>query len=180
MMATQTIRICSWNVFRGAIEDSWEQLAPLQPDVAVLPECASPQDSVLDGRVLWTGDKPNHGLGIVLRQGWELTRLDDGPGHTIAARVDGPERFNLIGVWTLPKPTYAEVMYAVLEHFEGMIRQTPTVIAGDFNTSSTFDLPNSRLNHAEVVRRMEELGLVSAYHVFHGEGHGEETRPLGS
>ena len=179
MTTNQTIRICSWNVFRGAIEDSWDQLALLQPDVAVLPECASPKDSALDGRVVWTGDNPSHGLGIVAHQGWKLTLLDDGlgPAHTIAARVDGPEQFNLIGVWTLRTPSYVEAMYSVLEHFGRLIRQAPTVIAGDFNTSSTFDTPNSRLNHAEIVRRMEDLGLVSAYHAFHGEGHGEETHP---
>ena len=176
---SNALRICAWNVHRGTTADNWAQLTPLSPDIAILPECARPSDADAADRHAWTGDDPAHGLGIACADGWRIEplELDDGPAHSIGVRVSGPETFNLVGVWTLKSPSYVQTMYSVLDHFGETIREAPTVIAGDFNTSCHFDEAGSTLNHAEVVRRMKELELVSAYHLFHGECHGDETRP---
>ena len=49
---------------------------------------------------------------------------------------------------------------------------------GDLNSNVLWDSnhPGDR-NHSALVSLLQELGLVSAYHSFHGEAHGEESKP---
>lgn len=54
----------------------------------------------------------------------------------------------------------------------------PSVVAGDFNTSSTLNSSSAKPSHATLVRTLEqEFGLVSAYHAYTGEPHGVELVP---
>jgi len=49
---------------------------------------------------------------------------------------------------------------------------------GDFNSNSIWDSEYPRtLNHSALVSRLDALGMVSAYHAYHDEEHGAETRP---
>jgi endonuclease/exonuclease/phosphatase family metal-dependent hydrolase len=54
----------------------------------------------------------------------------------------------------------------------------PNVMLGDFNSHSLWDknYPKEE-NHSALLQRLEALGLTSAYHHYHAEPHGSETRP---
>jgi len=51
------------------------------------------------------------------------------------------------------------------------------VVAGDFNNNVYWHKPGWRMNHGIVVDKLARGGLVSAYHVAHGEEQGGETIP---
>jgi endonuclease/exonuclease/phosphatase family metal-dependent hydrolase len=54
----------------------------------------------------------------------------------------------------------------------------PTVLLGDFNSNTIWDAehPSDR-SHSALVRYLEGLGLVSAYHSRYEEVQGRESRP---
>lgn len=51
-----------------------------------------------------------------------------------------------------------------------------TLIIGDFNSNARWDKARQRRSHSTVVKELQEIGLVSAYHYVSGETHGEETQ----
>lgn len=48
---------------------------------------------------------------------------------------------------------------------------------GDFNSNAIWDYEHSERNHSNVVRELDKVGLVSAYHYFYYEEQGKETIP---
>lgn len=59
-----------------------------------------------------------------------------------------------------------------------LIVSQPTVVVGDFNSNKIWDYKRrSGQNHSGLVRNLEDLGLVGAYHRFHDGAQGVETRP---
>jgi endonuclease/exonuclease/phosphatase family metal-dependent hydrolase len=50
------------------------------------------------------------------------------------------------------------------------------VICGDFNSNAIFDHARKKRNHTAVVAMLEQRNLLSAYHAFFSEEHGEETK----
>jgi exodeoxyribonuclease-3 len=98
--------------------------------------------------------------------------------HVLPARVGGDEPFNVLGVWTKTDPTYVRALLKGLDTYRDFIVEGPTVVVGDFNSSTVFDHKDRKANHTSLVRRLaDEFGLVSAYHAFLDEEHGSETRP---
>src|ERR1035438_9616615 len=53
----------------------------------------------------------------------------------------------------------------------------PTVILGDFNSNTMWDREHPGASHTDLVKRLDNLGLVSAYHSHFSEKHGQETLP---
>jgi exodeoxyribonuclease III len=94
--------------------------------------------------------------------------------------VQGRIAFTLIAVWTVMpernRLTYPEILLAGLDGCSHAMSQGPVVVAGDFNSNASYE-PQRRPNHQEVVDRLTSLGLVSAYHAYHNEAHGRESRP---
>ena len=59
----------------------------------------------------------------------------------------------------------------------GFCVPAPAVVAGDFNNHVQWDRPGWRMNHANEIRALARLGLVSAYHVSRGVEAGNEPEP---
>ena len=149
------------------LHDKLEGLRLLAPDVIVVPECACPE--VLFRRapglsvsgMLWTGRNPAKGLAILTFGAW---RVEADPAHdpraetTIAARVSGPIDFGLVAAWA--RPGAAESLPQALDR---LLTLGPSAVAGDFNATQA----------RGVARRMEALGLTSAYR----RRHGNEAEP---
>jgi endonuclease/exonuclease/phosphatase family metal-dependent hydrolase len=54
--------------------------------------------------------------------------------------------------------------------------QRPLVLAGDLNSNKIWDAHRKVGNHSAVVKLLDEHRLVSAYHDYFDEPHGEESR----
>jgi endonuclease/exonuclease/phosphatase family metal-dependent hydrolase len=132
---------------------------------------------------LWVGEKPQQGVGVIAGDGYRIERLTsrpDAPASSIPVAVTGRNSFFLLAVWSRVDAdrSYAHSMLRSVEAYRALILAQPTVIAGDFNTNAIWDRGRgSGSDHSALVQKLEDLDLVSAYHAFHGEAHGAETRP---
>jgi hypothetical protein len=180
------MRLVVWNC-RMALHrpEKWNALAGLSPDLAVIPEAPSPTLKTMS-HVLgaahahaWTGADPaKKGLGLFSFGDYGFTRLPPQMARhdTLAVNVTGPATsFVLIGVWAC-KPRYVEHLHDALDAYEPILRTRDVVIAGDFNSNTIWDRPHRDKCHSRLVARLEELGLVSAYHFMRREAQGAETQ----
>ena len=169
----------------------------LRPDVAVISEAARPEVLVarapeLGGASLvWAGKYPHQGL-LLAGFGTTVVELDrhdydDGLHHMAPVSVSGlpglDKPIHLLGVCAQnssggnrrkdkPGP-----LRQALRRYRRFLRSAPAVVAGDFNNHVRWDKPGWPINHANAVRDMAHLGLVSAYHVARGVAAGNEPEP---
>ncbi len=172
------IRLVTWNCCRGAYDAKLSRLQRLEPDVAVLQECARPPTD--DPSLVWFGPDPRQGIGILARPPFRLIAEPGRAGtrSMFAATVLGPVTFTVVAVWAQPEPTYSEALRRALATYRDLLVAGPCVVLGDLNSSAAWDSRHGRSDHRELEEQLrEEFGLVSAYHVATGEQSGEESRP---
>ncbi len=175
------MHLVTWNCCRGPYASKVPLLDSLAPDIAVIQECARP--AVESEACLWFGDNPRQGIAIQAAAPYRLRRLpalEDVPKYVVPMAVSGPTDFTLLAVWSKSRQTYnyIEAVVKAVEMYQGLIAGAPTVLMGDLNSNAIWDVQHPReLNHSALVNLLAALGLVSAYHAFHGEIQGRETRP---
>ena len=182
------MRLVAWNCCM-ALHRKYAALMALAPDIAVVSECAEPgrlchkAPGFRPGDAVWVGDNPNKGLGVFAFNGYTATLArnhDPAFRHIAPVRVAGPARFNLLAVWVqLDGHRKAEPgpMLRALDAYGRFCGAAPTVAAGDLNNHVLWDKPGHAANHANAVARLDELGMVSAYHADRGVAHGDEPEP---
>jgi hypothetical protein len=147
-------------------------MAPLEPDIAVIQECARPTLDFDQQQCVWFGANPTQGVGIVTRGAFTVipgpfdSRLD----HSVfPAIVSGPTSFHLLAVWAQPRPSYVRALLHALDTYAEFLRSAPSVIVGDFNCFAQWRGEAPSKWHDELARRLNaELHLVSAYHASPG------------
>jgi exodeoxyribonuclease-3 len=186
------MRLVAWNCAM-ALHRKFAALRALEPDVAVIAECAAPERlaaqldlSTLAGKPVWIGRNPNKGLAVF---GFNGHRVRLAPIHRPSLRylapvaVEGPARFNLLAVWAqnfsagIRRKHQPGPLRLGLGHYRDFLGSGPSVIAGDFNNNVIWDRPGWRMNHAHTVARLATSGHVSAYHARTGEAPGRELTP---
>ncbi len=178
------MRLVTWNC-RMAVHKKIAALRELNPDVAVVQECA--EDSVpaaapaYEGCTskAWSGPGPRKGLAI-LAFGDTSFSLVSKSGTAIAVRVTSRSLvFNLLAKWAWAKSPslsrYVKDVRSSLDEHETFLREGPSVLAGDLNSGGVFDKLTGAA-HAKLVNQLQKLGLTSAYHSHFSEAHGEESR----
>jgi endonuclease/exonuclease/phosphatase family metal-dependent hydrolase len=92
----------------------------------------------------------------------------------------GPENFTLIAVWAWQEKggsaDYVKVIRKALGEHQDWLEHGSVVMAGDFNSHWKWDIPPTN-DFASLVATLSEHGLGSAYHLYHNEIGGSETRP---
>jgi endonuclease/exonuclease/phosphatase family metal-dependent hydrolase len=180
------MKIVSWNC-NGALRKKTQQLSTLEADVYVIQECEDPKQTAVqvykDWRknYLWVGNNKNKGIGIFAREGisLELMSLDSGRlEYFLPCLVNNS--FFLLAVWTREanSPTFKYIgqMWKYLQQYKTHFQDQDVVIIGDFNSNSCWDAWDRWWNHSDVVRELEELGIVSLYHAQTGEEQGKEKQ----
>jgi len=184
------MRLVAWNC-NGGFHRKSDALAALAPDVAILSECANldtlhrkaPGFAPTDA--LWMGDNPHRGLAVFSFGRYRLSRArshDPTITYALPVRVRGAATFNLVALWAhyhrlplrhaTPGPTLR-----ALQAYRGFLRQLPSILAGDLNNHVRWDKPGKASNHADAMAALDGLGMVSAYHAFHGLAPGSEQHP---
>ena len=182
------LRLASWNCAM-ALHDKHARLQALAPDIAIIPECAEPdilRRKSPDFRfsdVEWHGENRDKGLGVFSFGEWRLRRhqsFDDRFYIALPIEVSGPGRLNLLALWAFydrargvapNPPSLAEA----IDHYSPFLSRRPAAVAGDFNSSVIWDAKGPWAAFGEVNRRLNDLGLESAYHTRTGEALGRET-----
>ena len=177
------MRLITWNCCRGPFSKKVPLLEQFSPDVAVVQECARPEEE--STQRLWFGSKPKQGIAVLSSNGYALQRLpeaDDAPPYVIPVQVTGPSTFLLLAVWSQRGPRhryrYVAGVVRAVELYRDLIVSQPTVLIGDLNSNVIWDRRYSpEYSHTALVRRLDSLGMVSSYHAFYQEEHGLETQP---
>ncbi len=176
-----------------ALHRKFDALMRLEPDIAVISECAMPErlrqrgaDAWLQSEPVWIGDNPNKGLAVLAFNGYraELHQpYHKTLRHIAPVCISGPLSFNLLAVWAqnasggVTRKHQLGPLRRALGKYASDFLSAPSVIAGDLNNNAIWDKPGWRANHMAKVAIMEKLGLVSAYHALSGEANGKESVP---
>ena len=175
------MRLVTWNCRGGPYRVKARALQKLGFDIAVVPE--SPEPDRMSESTLWFGDVPNRGLLVAASPAYQLSHvtIDGLPRYVVPVEVRGPEHFLLFAVWAMQndrEDRYVRGVVRAVDRSAPLIAAQPTVLLGDFNSNTRWDRTFARkANHSALVTRLRELGCVSAYHEFHAEEHGAESRP---
>ena len=181
------MKIVTWNC-QGALNNKLDDLFSLTPDLAVIPEMASPAvlrsklRSKLNLQAEWIGQGPNKGLGVLINPEWEYRIADCfDPRFELFLPIEvlTPQRFNVLAVWAFNHRAKnitpaANATNNVLKFYADWIGNVPTLILGDFNNSVIWDKPSSLNNFMEIVATLEELEQASIYHQHYNQSWGEE------
>jgi len=177
------VRLVVWNCAQ-ALHKKFDALRGLEPDVAVVAECARPDvaaakavySTVPESRRAWLGDNRTKGLGVFTFGDYRVASSKQGPAKTryaLHVGIEGPRSFDLLAMWT-QAPGYVENAHAALDTYRDVLGSGRAVLAGDLNSSAKFDKEHTP-NHSALVRRLEdEFEMVSAFHAATGIPQGDD------
>lgn len=174
------MRLVTWNCC-GAYAKKASFLRALAPDIAVIQECEKPKCE--DDRCLWFGDNPRKGVAVFANGRYRISGLPgvaDVPRYAIPVEVVGPINFVIIAVWSKRNKDapYVEGVIGAVELYRNLFAENQIVLIGDLNSNAIWDSTHGAgLSHSALVKMLSELGLVSSYHSFHREAHGDEKQP---
>jgi len=159
------MRICTWNQAGGPTVDKLARVLSHRPSLVALQEAPRPSRSAAF-RGPWRGN--NRHRGVALLSFHDLTARVAHKARTRAklflpCQVSGSVSFNVLVVWAKPwyyRSSYVSSLVRGLSAYASFIQSAPTIVLGDFNSNPCFGE-----SHFEWVRLLDDLGLVSAYHI---------------
>ncbi|MFT2010628.1 endonuclease/exonuclease/phosphatase family protein [Pontibacter sp. 13R65] len=183
------MKIVTWNC-NGALRNKFQFLLELEADIFIIQECEDPEQTPhiqykeWAKNHLWIGSNKNKGLGIFAAEGFKMEMLtwsnvfsDHVVKHFLPCLINND--FQLVGVWAhqnnSPNFGYIGQVWKYLQLNKQKLGKV--IIAGDLNSNTIWDQWDRWWNHSDVVRDLQELGIISIYHKFYNENQGEESKP---
>lgn len=162
-----------------------------KPDILVVPECECPDNLKFDvdfpmpADILWFGENRHKGLGIFSYSDFRFrVRKTHKPELKTIVPISvtgGHYDFTLYAVWANnpgdPDGQYVEQIWKAIHHYRKHLTGKPSMLVGDFNSNSIWDKKYREGNHSNVVKFLEAKGIISTYHLFHGQTQGKEKHP---
>ena len=159
-----------------------------KPDIVVIPECEHPDRLKfetgirLPEDVIWFGNNPNKGLGVFSYSDYRFQLCEN---HETGYRTIIPlivrnkrSQFNLFAIWANnPQDKgfqYVGQVWKAIKHYSDLLKNKKTILAGDFNSNTIWDLPKREGNHSKVVEVLAKKGIHSTYHEFYKQTQGKE------
>lgn len=178
------MKIISWNC-NGAFRKKFQLIDELNADIIVVQECENPEiiaDKTFKSwanNYLWTSDNKNKGLCIFCKNQMKIIDNEwknDGNKYFISANYEN--QFDIVAVWNhtggLSNYKYIGQFWKYLQINKSKFSNC--IILGDFNSNKIWDKKRRFWNHSDVVKELEEIGVVSLYHNYFKEKQGEEKR----
>lgn len=183
------MKLVTWNAAMR-FRDKIEEILPFSADILVIPECEAPEKwkksnkAETINKFLWFGENLNKGIGIMtLNNNYQI---DVHPSYNkdfryiIPLIVSGDQNFILFAIWAQNTKekyySYIGQIYLALNYYKFLLNE-PCIIIGDWNSNKIFDYIKRVGTHSEVVELLKSVGIMSAYHTYFNEEHGEETKP---
>src|SRR5882757_5148371 len=168
-----SMRFVTWNCGM-ALHRKFDALLALEPDIAVICECAEPERlralgrlGGLDAEPVWIGRNPNKGLAVFAFNGFSV-RLAEEFHPTLRyiapVHITGPTECNLLAVWAqnasagVSRKNQAGPLRRALTKYKGFLSDRPSMIAGDLNNNAIWHRPGWRINHLTTVAVLESYG----------------------
>ena len=182
------MKIITWNC-NMAFRKKAEFILAHKPDILIVPECEHPDKLLFPIGIpkptdcLWFGKNKHKGLAIFSYDDFRFKVL---PNHNedfkmiIPIEVTGGDfDFNLFLIWAYNPDDrdgkYVTQVWKAIIHYDDLLTDKPTILVGDFNSNKIWDYKKHRLgNHSEVVKKLEEKGIYSTYHLHHKQAQGTE------
>lgn len=173
------MKIISWNC-SGKFREKFKYIRKYDADIYVIQECEDPEQvlnkefDLFSSNYIWSGENKNKGVGIFARDGILLTKNN---WSSFCLReflsVSVNNNFDLLAVWAC-KPYIEE--YYIYQNINIGNYNNKTVLIGDFNSNFIWDKAHQKRTHGNVVRELNDIGIVSVYHFVTNERQGEETQ----
>jgi exodeoxyribonuclease III len=174
-----------------ALQDKYEHLMALTPDIAIVAECANVDlmrkkaPRFFPTSSIWIGDNQHKGLGVFTFGSFTAKQSEiykDHFPHVLPIRIDGPTQFNLLAVWACHAHANSYEgrqgpLMRAMTAYRSFIQDGPTVVAGDFNDNVLWDKPKKLNNHGTNVGTLKTFELKSAYHQSRHVEQGQEPEP---
>ena len=184
------MKIITWNC-NMAFRKKAALILAHEPDILIVPECEHPDKlKFADGikkptDMLWFGSNRNKGLGIFSYSHFKFKlKRNHNPDLKMIVPIavkGGHFDFTLYAVWANnpddPDGQYVEQVWKALHHYDKKLRNKQTMLVGDFNSNTIWDRKYRAGNHSNVVKRLEEKGIFSCYHLHHQQIQGKEAHP---
>lgn len=166
-----------------ALPKKASRLLALEPDVAVVQECASSAELTGMVRVGWTGRQPTKGLAVFARSSlgavvadeiWDPTREWFLPVRLASVELD------VLAVWAMHgrgqenRPKRGRI-HVAMEHYRMFLSSGRTMLIGDLNDNVTWDTPTNP-SFARLTALLGDMGMINVYHARTGEMPGRESR----
>jgi exonuclease III len=161
----------------------------LQPDILIVPECEHTDKIKFKAELpapsdmLWYGNNAHKGVGVFAFNGFKITLLE---AHNPDFRYVLPlcienerHRFTVFAIWTNnPNDSdgaYITQVWKAIQYYQNLLNLTNTILIGDFNSNTIWDEPNRKGNHSDMVQKLAEKGIRSAYHEYFEQTQGQEA-----
>ncbi|MDP4264100.1 MAG: endonuclease/exonuclease/phosphatase family protein [Bacteroidota bacterium] len=184
------MKIITWNC-NMAFRKKAGMILKYKPDILIVPECEHPDklnfsEGITEPKdCLWFGNNLNKGLGVFSYSPsrFKLLKTHDPKLRMVVpiAVNGGSFDFTLYAVWANnpddPEGQYVGQVWKAIHHYDKHLDNKSIILAGDFNSNTIWDKPRRKGNHSDVVKRLEEKGICSAYHLYHRQEQGKEKHP---
>lgn len=184
------MRIITWNC-NMAFRKKAAFIVKQKPDLLIVPECEHPDKLIFGANTpkptdtLWFGTNQHNGIGIFSYGQFRLRLIEThNPDLKMIipiAVTGGQYDFTLYAIWANnpadPDGTYVEQVWKAIHYYDSHLTKGHTVLAGDFNSNTIWDRKYRAGNHSNVVKYLEERGIVSSYHLHHKQVQGKEKHP---
>ncbi len=168
-----------------------QYLEAFNPDIAVISECENPEklkfpnDTKLPSDILWYGTNPHKGLGIFSYSDYRFQLMDchnpDFKNILPITVTGGKVDFTLFAVWANNPADkdgqYVTQVWKAINYYEDHIKESKTILIGDFNSNTIWDKPKRIGNHSDVVNTLQSKKIYSTYHQFFNQIQGKEKHP---
>jgi exonuclease III len=174
-----------------AFRNKAEFILPYNPDIVIISECENPEklnfptDTKLPTDILWYGTNPDKGVGVFSYGDYRFQLLDcHNPNFKNIlpiAVTGGKVDFTMFAVWANNPADkdgqYVTQVWKAINYYEDLIRETKTILIGDFNSNTIWDKPRREGNHTTVVNQLETKKIYSTYHKYFNQIQGKEEHP---
>lgn len=161
------------------------------PDIVVISECENPDklkfpaNVQLPNDILWYGTNQHKGVGVFSYSDYRFQLLEcHNPSfkNILPISVTGGKiDFTLFAVWANnPEDKdgqYVTQVWKAINYYENLIKETKTILIGDFNSNTIWDKPRREGNHTTVVNKLAEKNIWSTYHKYFNQIQGKEEHP---
>lgn len=170
-----TLRIATWNCFRGDPAERLAELSGFDVDVVCLQEVKAPSNGISNSH--YRPKTSVQGVFLWARPDLLLTPAgnDTGSGSCALAAIGERQALGVAGVWAQTAPSYVANAIETIESAVSEFDPAPLLVLGDFNASPA--LVGGRAGFERLIARTKQAQLVSAYHVMLGEEFGAESTP---
>ncbi len=184
------MKIITWNC-NMAFRKKASFILTRKPDILIIVECEHPEKLIYKENIpqptdcLWFGKNQHKGLAIFSYGDYRFKIIENHNENfkmIIPIEVRGGHFcFTLFLIWAYnPEDKdgkYITQVWKAISHYEELLKDRLTMFIGDFNSNTIWDQKHRLGNHSSLVKKLEDQGIFSTYHIFHKQIQGTEKHP---